>query len=225
MPRPSMIPTARGKIINVVLWAEREGYMHVAAALRTALALLPAEEIPPHPAPPEIREAVADEIEAEGYPLIRSALTVRRGAPPHRCVIWENWEALDNIRRGRIIKHIPTDCVFAVECQGRGFEDWEARLEEGPEVADIEEIGREAIGYFMAVGQSPLPPRFARPLSPPGGRAARSSFREHRISRPEPAPKRLPEPVEIDPRRRINLMRNSPCDDRRPHPPARRRSQ
>jgi hypothetical protein len=87
---------------------------------------------------------------------------VRRGDPPHRCVIWVNWEALDNIRRGRIIKHIPTGCVFAVECQGSGFSEWEATLEEGPEVADIEEIGREAIGYFMAVGQSPLPPRSAR---------------------------------------------------------------
>ena len=60
---------------------------------------------------------------------------------------------MDDIQRGRIIKHIPTGCVFAVECRGRGFEAWEARLEESPEVADIEEIGREAIGYFMAVGQ------------------------------------------------------------------------
>jgi hypothetical protein len=59
-----------------------------------------------------------------------------------------------------MIKHIPTGCVFAVECQGSGFSEWEATLEEGPEVA--EEIGREAIGYFMAVGQSPLPPRSAR---------------------------------------------------------------
>jgi hypothetical protein len=91
---------------------------------------------------------------------------IRRGAPPHRSVIWENWEALDNIQRGRIIKHIPTGCVFAVECRGRGFEDWEARLEESPEVADIEEIGREAIGYFMALGQSPLPPRSARSWPP-----------------------------------------------------------
>ena len=87
---------------------------------------------------------------------------VRRGDPPHRCVIWVNWEPLENIQRGRMIKHIPTGCVFAVECQGSGFSEWEATLEEGPEVADIEEIGREAIGYFMAVGQSPLPPRSAR---------------------------------------------------------------
>ena len=66
--------------------------------------------------------------------------------------MWEDWEALENIRRGRIIKHIPTGCVFAVECQGRGFEDWEARLEEGPEVADIEEIGREANWLFHGGG-------------------------------------------------------------------------
>jgi hypothetical protein len=58
MPRPSMIPTVQGKITNVILWAEREGYMHVAADLRAALALLPAEEIPPHLVPREIREAV-----------------------------------------------------------------------------------------------------------------------------------------------------------------------
>ena len=69
MPRPSMFPTARRKIINVILRAEKEkGYMHVAAALRAALALLPAEQIPPHPAPSEIREAVAGEIEGRGIP-------------------------------------------------------------------------------------------------------------------------------------------------------------
>jgi hypothetical protein len=37
-------------------------------------------------------------------PLSRRTPMIRRGAPPHRAVIWENWEALDNIRRGRI-KH------------------------------------------------------------------------------------------------------------------------
>jgi hypothetical protein len=74
---------------------------------------------------------------------------------------------LENIQRGRMIKHIPTGCVFAVECQGSGFSEWEATLEEGPEVADIEEIGREAIGYFMAMGQSPLPPRGSARFRPP----------------------------------------------------------
>lgn len=75
-----MIPSAQGKIISVILWAEREGYMHVAADLRAALDLLPSGETPPHPAPPEIREAVLDSIQrsssgdgAEGYPLGRRA--------------------------------------------------------------------------------------------------------------------------------------------------------
>jgi hypothetical protein len=62
-----MIRSAQGKIINVILWAEREGYMHVAADLRAALVLFLAEEIPPHPAPPEIREAVVDYIR-RSYP-------------------------------------------------------------------------------------------------------------------------------------------------------------
>jgi hypothetical protein len=46
------------------------------------------------------------------------------------------------------------DAPARSECGGLS-----STLEEGPEVADIEEIGREAIGYFMAVGQSPIPPR------------------------------------------------------------------
>jgi hypothetical protein len=75
-----MIPTAQGKIANVIRWAEKQGYGHVAADLRAALDLLPAAEIPPHSAPMAIREGVVDyikrssppyEVEAEGYPLSR----------------------------------------------------------------------------------------------------------------------------------------------------------
>ena len=48
MPRPSMIPTVQGKLIYLLQWAEREGYVYVAAELRDALRMLGDKEIPPH---------------------------------------------------------------------------------------------------------------------------------------------------------------------------------
>jgi hypothetical protein len=74
-----------------------------------------------------------------------------------------------------------------LNCRGRGFEGLEARLEESPEVADIEEIGREAIGYFMG-----------------GGAVARgqvSSLREATTSTPSARP-----PFGQSKRRVLNLL-------------------
>jgi hypothetical protein len=45
MPRRTRLTTAKGKIIDVTRWAERQGLFNVAADLREALAPLP--EPPP----------------------------------------------------------------------------------------------------------------------------------------------------------------------------------
>jgi hypothetical protein len=41
MPRRAKATTAKGKIVDVTRWAERQGFFNVAAELREALALLP----------------------------------------------------------------------------------------------------------------------------------------------------------------------------------------
>ena len=79
---------------------------------------------------------------------------IRRDAPPHPVVVWDDWQGREPIRNGRILKHLPSGCVFAVETLSPDDPfDLTARLIDGPEVAGVEDIGREAIGYFTIAGQ------------------------------------------------------------------------
>lgn len=41
MPRRAKPTTAKGKIIDVIRWAERQGFFNIAVELREAIALLP----------------------------------------------------------------------------------------------------------------------------------------------------------------------------------------
>jgi hypothetical protein len=78
MPRPSMIPTVQGKLIYLLQWAEREGYVYVAAELRDALRMLGEKEIPPHPVPPEVREAMSEYLAREFPGTGKDRLSERR---------------------------------------------------------------------------------------------------------------------------------------------------
>lgn len=46
MPRRAKPTTAKGKIADVICWADRQGFHNIAAELRQVLALLPPPEPP-----------------------------------------------------------------------------------------------------------------------------------------------------------------------------------
>jgi hypothetical protein len=76
---------------------------------------------------------------------------------PKRAVVWHHWEAGQVIRNGRVVRHLPSGCVFEITWQG-GDDPFNlaARLIDGPSepVDEVAEIGRMGIGYFTLVGQN-----------------------------------------------------------------------
>jgi hypothetical protein len=88
---------------------------------------------------------------------------IHLGPPPHPTVIRDDWEPGPLTKAGRVVRHLPTGRRFAVQWYGAGAFDLTARLIDagpvGPDDPDVTEIARQAIGYFMLVGQG-LPARF-----------------------------------------------------------------
>jgi hypothetical protein len=75
---------------------------------------------------------------------------IRRDDASALPVILHHWEAGHVIPNGRLLRHLPSGCVFAVTYDG---EEPGAQLVEGQESEDTEELGGMAIGYFRLVGQ------------------------------------------------------------------------
>jgi hypothetical protein len=73
-----MIPTVQGKLIYLLQWAEREGYVYVAAELRDALRMLGDKEIPPHPIPAGLRQAMSEYLACEFPGIGKDRLSERR---------------------------------------------------------------------------------------------------------------------------------------------------